>query len=186
MFNYTNNISNLAHSIIRNYCREFNTAVDATLGKGNDTNFLSIFFDKVYAFEIQKNAVDNYLSINNSLTNVTVINDSHEHISKYVTDEIDCIIYNLGFLPGGDKSITTRKDSTIHSIKEGLLLLKNGGLIIIAMYTGHHNGNEEAEAILSFAKNLSKKEYGTMHHTYVNRENNPPSLLVIEKFFHTK
>ncbi|WP_035290351.1 class I SAM-dependent methyltransferase [Clostridium sp. KNHs214] len=179
MFKYGNNISQLAQDIIKNYCSNFNVAVDATLGNGHDTDFLSSIFHKVYSFDIQDCVVENYK--NRGLNNVMTIKSSHEYIHKYVKENVDCVMYNLGYLPGGDKSITTKASSTLDSIISSLKLLNCGGIITLCIYWGHQEGKEEKESILNFVEKLSKKEFSVIMHSYLNRSNDPPILLVIEK-----
>lgn len=179
MYKYVTDVSTIAHYIIKNFCSKFNIAIDATLGNGHDSDFLSKNFDHVYAFDIQDCAVNSYKSRCSS--NVTVINDSHENFRTYINDEVDCIIYNLGFLPGGDKSIVTREDSTIKSLNTALDILKCGGIICICVYPGHAEGLKEAKAVTDFVKKLSKNNYGVLIHSFANRENNPPFLISIEK-----
>lgn len=179
MFNYANSVSELAHNIIKEYCVNFNTAIDATLGNGYDTDFLSSIFSKVYSFDIQKIATENYSE--KCSENVTIINDSHENIDKYVSEKVDCIMYNLGYLPGGDKNITTKADTTLKSLCTALDILSSNGIIAICMYLGHEEGKNEKEKILNFVENLSKKDFSVVMHSYINRSNNPPILLLIEK-----
>ncbi|WP_123053803.1 class I SAM-dependent methyltransferase [Clostridium sp. JN-1] len=179
MYKYVTNVSAISHYIIKNFCRKFNTAVDATLGNGHDCDFLSENFNHVYAFDIQSCAVDSYKS--KCRNNVTVINDSHENFKNYIHNEVDCIIYNLGFLPGGDKSIVTRENSTIKSLKVALDILKCGGIICICAYPGHSEGLKEAKAVTNFVKDIPKNNYGVLIHSFANRENNPPFLISIEK-----
>ena len=103
MFNYTADISVLSHNIIRDNIKNFDIAIDATLGNGKDTDFLSKYFKKVYSFEIQHIAIENYK--NKEMQNVNLIEESHEFIDNTIKSSVDCIIYNLGYLPGGDKNI---------------------------------------------------------------------------------
>lgn len=179
MFKYITNVSNLSHHIIKNFCNNFNIAVDATLGNGHDTDFLSNNFNKVYSFDIQLNAVETYKK--KSKENTILINDSHENFNVYINGEIDCLVYNLGFLPGGNKSLTTKASSTITSLSCGLSKLKKGGLVTIAVYKGHEEGKKEEAEIMNFAKNLPKDKYAVMLHSFVNRDINAPVLVVIEK-----
>ena len=69
---------------------------------------------------------------------------------------IDAAIYNLGFLPGGDKGITTMTNSTLKSVESVLNLLNSGGILIIAVYVGHEEGAKEGEALLKYTKELPK------------------------------
>lgn len=179
MFKYVGDISELAHDIISKYCKEFKIAVDCTLGNGYDTDFLSEKFCKVYSFEIQKFAVEKY-SVKN-IGNAVLINDSHDKLAEYVKENPDCIMYNLGYLPGGDKNVTTKKESSLISIQEGLNILKPGGIMTIAIYCGHDEGTIEKEAIVDFSSRLPKKYFGVMLHSFLNRNDSAPMLLVIEK-----
>jgi hypothetical protein len=178
LFNYIGDISNIAHDIIKRYLKRFDVAVDATLGNGYDTDFLSNNFKKVFSFDIQSSAVENYRVKNKD--NVILENRSHENLKEFINCEVDCIMYNLGFLPGGDKSITTTVSSTISSIKEALTLLSAGGIISIAVYNGHEEGKREETAILDFVKNLPKKQFAVLLHSFINRIN-APMLIIIEK-----
>ncbi|MCT8975549.1 class I SAM-dependent methyltransferase [Clostridium sp. CX1] len=179
MYKYVTDVNKLSHHIIKEFCNKFDIAIDATLGNGHDTDFLSEIFGKVYSFEIQTSAVRAYKEKNKN--NVIVIEDSHEEIKKYIKENVDCVMYNLGFLPGGNKDITTKSNSTINSLKESIDLLNSGGIITIALYRGHEEGKREETAVLDFVENLPKEVFGVMLHSYVNRLNNPPYLIVIEK-----
>lgn len=178
MYKYVYDISQLAQSIISKYLSNFQCAVDATLGNGYDTDFLTEKFNKVYSFDIQNEAVDNYKKRNKG--NVVLINDSHEFFKTYVNEKADCIMYNLGFLPKGNKELTTTAYTTIKSLQEGLDILAPGGIISIAVYIGHEEGMKEKEAVLSFVSKLPKKEFGVMVHYFANRDN-APLLIIIEK-----
>lgn len=179
MFKYVGDVSEIYQNIINNFVEKKLIAIDATLGNGYDTDFLSKNFNKVYAFDIQEKAILSYKEKN--IENVSLILDSHENFDKHIKENVDCIVYNLGYLPGSDKSITTKKDSTLKSLSNGLNLLSENGLMIIALYSGHEEGKEEKEAVLSYCKNLSKKNFGVIYQQFLNRTNNPPSLVIIEK-----
>lgn len=178
MYSYVNSVSELMHNIIKNNFLRGNTAVDATLGNGNDTDFLSKHFEKVYAFDIQEVAVNNYSLKEHK--NVILINDSHEFLKEYINESVEVFVYNLGFLPGGDKQITTKSDSTINSINAALDLLSPGGSILIAAYPGHEEGKKEADKVMALVKDLPKNTYGVMLHSFLNREK-APMLIIIEK-----
>ena len=116
MFKYVSDISDLSHSIIENHLEKRVVAIDATLGNGYDTDFLCERFEKVYSFDVQEEACLNYKLKNKE--NVSVINDSHHKFKEYVLeDKVNCIMYNLGFLPGGNKEITTLAKTTMKSIE---------------------------------------------------------------------
>ncbi|MDP4090387.1 MAG: class I SAM-dependent methyltransferase [Bacillota bacterium] len=178
MFKYVNDVSNIAHNIIKNTISR-NTALDATLGNGFDTDFLSALFKRVYSFDIQKHCIENYKQ--KHIDNVTLINDSHANMDIYIKEPIDFAMFNLGFLPGGDKSITTNYESTVKALESTLKLLTCNGIVTIALYPGHEAGKIERDRLLRYAAFLPKQVYGVLHHSFINRENNPPELRVIEK-----
>ena len=179
MFKYVGNISDLSHYIVKDFIENKEVAIDGTLGNGYDTDFLSSLFHKVYSFDIQKEACENY--INKGKENVIIINDSHHLLNKYVNEPVDCIMYNLGFLPGGNKDITTLHKTSLESIKVGLDILRSGGIMTICIYRGHDEGKIEEPCILGYLKTLPKNEFGVMIQSYLNRQNISPLLVVIEK-----
>lgn len=181
MYKYITDVSTISHNIINNFCKEHNIAVDATLGNGHDTDFLKNTFSKVYSFDIQKDAVDNYASKISNEEHVILINDSHDKFKSYIKEEVNCFIFNLGFLPGGNKSITTMAETTILSINNALELLSSGGIIAISIYWGHDEGKREKEKVLRLLSNLPKNKYAVLLHSFINRDNNPPLLAIIEK-----
>lgn len=161
--------------------------VDATLGKGNDTLTLARLVGeegKVYGFDIQDLALEKTekkLREANLHPRVKLIKDGHENIDSYVNEEIDFIIYNLGYLPGGDKELITREDTTVISIKKALKLLKPNGLLVIAAYIGHRGGLEENQAVFTLLKNLDQKQYNVLKYEFINQINNPPKVYVVER-----
>lgn len=181
MFRYVGDISSLTHDIIKNYGIKFDVALDCTLGNGNDTKFLEGIFKKVYSFDIQKECIDNYKR-ESDCNKVTLILDSHEKIKQYIKSEkLDAVMFNLGFLPGGDKNITTEGSSSLKAIEDSLDLLIDGGLMTIACYIGHEKGKEEYELIKNFLCNIDKSKYGVMEHNFLNRSSVAPRLIVVEK-----
>ena len=102
-------------------------------------------------------------------------------MKKYVDETVDCIMYNLGFLPGGDKSITTMHETSLLSIKEGLEVLASNGIMTICIYRGHSEGKEEENIILQYLELLPKSKFGVMYHSFLNRSKEAPILIVIEK-----
>jgi len=91
------------------------------------------------------------------------------------------ITYNLGYLPGGgDKSLTTKVETTVESVRKALKLIQAGGAISITLYPGHSEGQREETQLLSFIKKLTPLEWNCCHHQWLNR-NKSPSLLFIQK-----
>lgn len=60
---------------------------------------------------------------------------------------IALILFNLGYLPGGDKTIITKTESTLAALNQSLTLLKPSAFLSIVVYSGHTGGDLEAQAI---------------------------------------
>lgn len=142
--------------------------VDATCGNGHDTLFLSQIARHVYAADIQEKAIASTRNRLEGRKNVTLYCGSHEEFS-WVPEAPSLIVYNLGYLPGGDKSLTTQTETTLLSLENAKKILAPGGAICIMCYPGHAEGEREEGAILKL---------GGTHYTW-NREKKAPSLVWI-------
>ncbi len=180
-------ITELAHHLVGLVVEQGNVVIDATAGNGYDTLFLAEKVGpsgRVYSFDIQEEAIDKTykkLKQQNLGKQVILLNESHEHLRHFVRDQVNVIMYNLGYLPGGDQSVTTKHDTTLESLKQALQLLAPGGLISIVMYPGHQEGAEEKKRIISFCKKLDSARYASLNTCLLNRGQNPPELAVIQK-----
>ncbi len=156
--------------------------VDATVGNGNDTLFLAKIAKKVIGLDIQEEALRRTREKLQKFSNVSLKLMSHEYIGKLKEKNIKLIIFNLGYLPNGDKNITTHSTSTLKAIKESIKVLSADGLILVVVYPGHKEGQKEAKAILEFLQN-SKYYYEIKRNT-----NNviAPFLVIIKKNFSNK
>ena len=122
-------------------------AVDMTMGNGNDTFFLASKVKEVFAFDIQKEAIEHTMQRCALFNNIHYILDDHANIRKYVNNA-DIVLFNLGYLPYSDKPIITKSDSTIKAIKEAYVILKTGGYMSIIIYRGHKGGLYEYHAVM--------------------------------------
>jgi len=179
-----------AHNNIANYLLEGDIAVDATMGNGFDTLFLAKQIGeagKVYSFDLQASALhttEQRLSKEQLLHRVFLIQDDHSQLSAYLTKDgvhsIRCAMFNLGYLPGSDKSIQTGALSTIKALNSVITVLETPGIISILAYTGHDGGREETEAIKAWAHDLSKTDYRVTIQIPKLTKNSPPELILIE------
>ena len=122
-------------------------AVDMTMGNGNDTFFLASKVKEVFAFDIQKEAIEHTMQRCALFNNIHYILDDHANIRKYFNNA-DIVLFNLGYLPYSDKPIITKSDSTIKAIKEAYDILKTGGYMSIIIYRGHKGGLYEYHAVM--------------------------------------
>ncbi|MFX3675035.1 MAG: class I SAM-dependent methyltransferase [Paenisporosarcina sp.] len=164
------------------------TVIDATAGNGYDTLFLAQLVGPtghVYAFDVQKTAIDStLLRLGEHRNHATVIQTGHEMISSYVTDEISAAVFNLGYLPGSDHEIITRPETTIKAIESCLHLLKVGGLVVLVVYQGHVGGEVERDFLLDYVKSLPQSYVHVLKYEFINQQNHPPFVLAIEKMKH--
>lgn len=175
--------SETAHMIWERYINEDSVAIDMTCGNGNDTLYLAERCRFVYGIDIQEEAIYNtdMLLKKNGFNNCKLIQCDHKDIRDYINEKADLIVYNLGYLPKGNKEITTTADSTVTSLEHALELLKVNGLISIMIYWGHPQGKAEREAVLGFAEGLDGSVYHVAYLSYPNQKNTPPELLLITR-----
>ena len=162
-------------------------AVDFTMGNGHDTLWLSEAMGengKVYAFDIQEQALVSsrrLLEEANAPKNYTLILDSHSNVLDYVSEKICIGMFNLGFLPGGDKSITTKRETTMVAIRAAIDLLDDDGALLIAVYPGHAEGTIEGELIEEELSKLNRKELCASKFKIVNSPTSPFFFVVERK-----
>ena len=171
----------------KNHLEKNSIIIDATLGNGFDTLFLANLDLLIFGYDIQKKAIENAqerLKSNLSkdqLKNIFLINKSHEDFSD-IKNEVDLIIYNLGYLPTSDKSITTMTKTTLISIQAALNKLSSKGAISITCYPGHLEGEKEETAILEFLKTLNREKFEIRYHKWKNRGKSPSLIWIKKKF----
>lgn len=173
----------VSHDFLAEVLNANSISLDATMGNGNDTLFLAKRSHKVYAFDVQKEALHNTQKRleEAGVTNATLILDGHEHLSRYVSAPLTAAIFNLGYLPSADKAIITRPQTTLQAIEQVLALLKVGGRVSLMIYYGHEGGEMEKDAVLDFVRQLDQKAYAVMLYQAINQVNTPPFLIMIEK-----
>lgn len=177
------------HEILKDTVIAGDHVIDATVGNGHDTVLLAQLvgpYGKVYGFDIQKEAIEatqNKLILTGQSPQVELIKDGHENIDQYLdsSEKISAITFNLGYLPKGDKTITTKPTTTMSAIEKSLPYLRRQGIISIMVYSGHEGGVEEKEAIDSSVSQLPQDRYNVLSYKFINQINHPPYLYVIEK-----
>ena len=134
--------------------------VDATLGNGYDALFLAELVGeegKVYGFDVQGEAIESSrVRLENAgvVERVVFHHRSHAEMGEVIEGEIKVVMFNLGYLPGGDHGVITRVDSTLAALAAGLALLEKEGLLSVVCYPGHAGGEVEAEKVVEWAERL--------------------------------
>ena len=166
-------------------CGDF--AIDATLGNGYDTQFLAQKVGTsghVYAFDIQKQSIEQstrFLEKNKLENRVSFYLSCHSKIKQNLPIElvgkIKTVTFNLGYLPGGDKKIITKPETTLAAIKLAHLCLSDNGIISLISYRGHEGGRCEFEEI----EKLIKQEHWPVQKTPGSEAPDSPMLFIIGK-----
>ena len=162
-------LTKLAHSIVRRAVRLGDTVIDATAGNGHDTVFLSVCTGptgRVLAIDIQAEAIQSTRSRleTEAIANVTLYQEDHSKVLKSMqvsSEVVGAIMFNLGYLPGGDKQRTTSAATTTEAIAAGVSLLKQGGVMTVVAYRGHSGGQEEARAVEEWSQGHKAPSFTT-------------------------
>ncbi|MBE6631871.1 MAG: 16S rRNA (cytosine(1402)-N(4))-methyltransferase [Ruminococcaceae bacterium] len=175
----------LEKSFIEAHIKKGGVAVDFTMGNGHDTEYLSKAVGeegKVYAFDIQEQALINtgkLLEESACPKNYTLIHDSHANVKEYVNEKICAGMFNLGYLPGaGNKSVTTKRESTKKAVCAAIELLDDDGIILIAVYPGHEEGALEGEMLTEMLAEYDRKVYCVSKFRILNSPTSPFFILI--------
>ena len=161
--------------------------IDGTAGNGHDTLFLAELTGpsgKVFAFDIQQEAIKATSEKVRGYQHVELVHDSHAKIQEYVKESVSAAVFNLGYLPKGDHSIITKAQSTLTALQQCLDLLQANGVLLVVVYSGHEGGSEERDAVMEFVSALPQKSFGVLKYEFVNQKHSPPFLLAVEKKKH--
>lgn len=185
--------------MVRGYVKPGDTVIDATCGNGHDTLALAEMRPaRLYAFDVQEEAVratTQFLEAHGygeSIVSgqIVVRQLGHEEMAGFVAGDCDdgqsaaqvkAVIFNLGYLPGGEKEITTKASTTLAAVEGAMELLCPDGVICITMYSGHPEGKREKEALLKFAAELDAGKWHTAYVSMPNQKHDPPEILLITR-----
>jgi 16S rRNA C1402 N4-methylase RsmH len=180
-----------AKTLLEKAVKPGNIAVDATVGNGHDTVFLAGLVGpsgQVYGFDIQEQAL---ASCKAKLADrllgdrVTLYQKGHEHAKTTLPasahGKVAGAIFNLGYLPGGDKSIVTVPQTTISAVDQLLDMLAPEGIIVIVVYHGHPEGQIERDTLLDYVSSIDQNRAHVLQYQFLNQKNNPPFIIAIEK-----
>lgn len=180
-----------ARTLLKKAVQSGDSVVDATIGNGHDTLFLAELVGDsghVFGFDIQEEAIQqtkHRLSQQGHIENISLFHRGHEHILTTIPasfhGRITGAIFNLGYLPGGDKSVVTTAKTTIMAIEQLLEIMAKEGLIVLVIYHGHQEGAVERDELLPFVRQLDQKKVHVLQYQFINQTNHPPFIVAIEK-----
>ena len=163
--------------------------IDATAGTGRDTLFLCRITPeegRILSMDIQEEALaqaERRIRDAGYQDKVRFVCDGHENMDAYMANPpgADLIMFNLGYLPGGDHRIATSYPTTIEAVTKGLKLLKEGGVLTLMIYSGGDTGYEERDALLPYLQSLDYRRYTVILESFYNKPNTPPLPVYIIK-----
>lgn len=156
-------------------------AIDATCGRGQDTLFLSRLC-KVISLDIQEEALREAKK-----------RIEKDGLSKEVSFHLLChseiesldlqkkpllIVYNLGYLPRANKTLTTKVETTKKSVEGALKCLAPGGVISITCYPGHEEGAKEEAMLFTMLETLDSNLWLVSYERWINRPRFPSTFLI--------
>ena len=177
----------LQKHFILTHLREGDIAVDFTMGNGHDTEFLSKTVGErghVYAFDVQEQALastSEHLKAAGCPDNCTLILDSHHNVKKYVDVPIKAGMFNLGYLPGSDKSITPMRAPALPAIEAAIELMDRDAIILVAVYPGHAEGDAEGKMICEYLSGLSRYKVCATKIKILNSPTSPFFIIIENK-----
>ncbi len=162
-------------------------AVDATAGNGHDALFLAENVGPgghVYAMDIQETALDKTrarIQAAGLSDRVTLILRGHQDMDQVVSGPVDAVMFNLGYLPGSNRSVVTRPETTLAGIRAALKILKPGGRLSVVVYTGHPGSRAEAGIVAGLLEGLNLKEFNVQKMVFWNSRGDSPELYFVTR-----
>ena len=189
-----------SHSFLSEVLENGDAALDLTAGGGRDTLFLArqVGADgQVFSFDIQAEAIEKtsrllekeniaFSRYNNHGEELAaakggfLLHASHDRIKDFIPGKVKAVIANLGYLPGGDKNLTTRPETTLAALRQATAITEAGGRIAVMVYVGHPGGEGEERTVANFFQDLDETEWQVLKLEPWNRKR-PPVLWLAEK-----
>lgn len=177
----------LSHLLARCFVRPGDRAVDATCGNGHDTLLLAGLVGPqghVWGFDVQQPAIvetGRKLAEAGLAERVTLLHSGHEQLARYLAVPLQAVMFNLGYLPGGNRAVVTRPETTLSALEQSLQLLAPSGVVLMTIYPGHSGGDEERQAVDGWAAELDPRNYHSWRMGQLNVACNAPYCIIIQK-----
>lgn len=187
----TARLVDLAQEAVIQVLRPGDPAIDATLGNGHDCLFLARRVGpagQVYAFDVQPQALERAagrLRAAGVEQRVRLLLRGHQEMAAALppslSGRVRTVMFNLGYLPGSDRSIVTRADTTLHALRAACRLLAPGGGLSVLAYTGHPGGRVETEAVKDWAEHLDPDRWHFRLHRNAEHSERAPEWIWLQR-----
>jgi SAM-dependent methyltransferase len=177
----------LSHLLIRRFVTRGDHVIDATCGNGYDTLLLAELAGpngRVWAFDIQQKAIEATaarLAEAGGFDTLVLVHAGHESMATYCSGPVNAVVFNLGYLPGGDHMIVTRPESTLAGVEHSLEILAPGGILIITLYPGHEGGQQERALLEARLAQLPPAAFHVWHMGQINVPTTAPYIILTQK-----
>jgi predicted methyltransferase len=177
----------LSHAMLRQFVRPGDTVIDATCGNGNDTLLLAELVELsgwVWAFDIQSEAISQTaqkLAHAGRAGQVQFIQAGHETMAAHVGAGVAAVVFNLGYLPGGNRTVITRPETTLPAMEQALNLLRPGGILAVTIYPGHDGGDSERSVVDTWAAGQPPRAFHVWRMGQANVPDTAPYFIMIQK-----
>ncbi len=177
----------LSADVLREAVQKGDTVIDATMGNGHDTLYLCELVGAeghVIAFDIQPDAVESTrrrLTEAGMMDRATLYCKGHQYMDEAGVQNVSAIVFNLGWLPGGNKEITTLWETTREALEKALNLLKPQGVLLLCAYPGHKEGDRERSEVEKFLSALPPQKFNVLHQKFLNAGPGAPENFIIQK-----
>ena len=185
---YPLNALGLSHQFMAAHIRPGDFCIDATAGRGRDALFLCGLVGesgRVLAMDIQADAVEQtraLLEAEGCAHRAQVVQDCHSRMGRYADPgTVDGIMFNFGWLPGGDHHTFSHADTSVAAVQAGLDLLCPGGVMTLCIYYGRENGTAERDALLAFLPTVDSRRYTVIQGDFANHTGDVPIPVFIIK-----
>ena len=180
------NATSYIHAILSLHLKQGDIAIDATAGNGWDTEHMARLVGgsgKVYGFDVQQIALDvTTARLTQAGLSADLFLAGHETMKVHVPPEhhkrVAAVTFNLGYLPGGNKDVTTLASTTAIALQQAQELLAPGGVIAIACYQ-HAEGKKEIEGIRAALQQFVQEEYTCTETIFINQRGTPPVVFIV-------
>lgn len=166
-------------------------ALDCTAGNGHDTLFLAQAVGPrgaVLSFDVQEKAIaatKARLEQTGLSSRVRLARAGHETLSLLLPEAkpecVDVAMFNLGFLPGGNRTLITRPETTLAALRALLPRIRPGGAYSVHCYAGHAGGTQETRDVALWFQTLPWRFWRVFRQEFVNKTKNQEVLFLAER-----
>ena len=146
--------------------------IDATCGNGHDTEFLARLAGaqgRVLALDIQPQAAQATRARLRAAglydpARHKVVRADHARLAELAARTgfapAHCVMFNFGWLPGGDHRLYSTADTSLAALRAALGLLAPGGAVSAVLYSpGQGPQEQEKQAVLAALRALPRQQY---------------------------